>query len=205
RRELPDEVDREAIGGKRAHDESPPVAASRVESLVEQLELGGQLGDRRAGGMPPAPRRAARESAAGLAPPSPTGTCGFWTGLGVIAQSLTRNSRPAKAGFFSVQSAFISARYSSMRRPRSSNEEPSSRNSSAIHPTPTPKITRPPDSWSAVAICLAVMIGWRIGRTVTLGPLWSLDVRPGRCPSATSGSSQSRSGSYGNPPSREYG
>ena len=128
----------------------------------------------------PSPSRAARRSAAGLSPPTHSGTCGFCTGFGVTAQSLTWKYCPEKLGFFSVQSVLTSRRYSSMRRPRSWKDSPRRANSSAIQPTPTPKITRPPERWSALAICLAVMIGCRIGSTVTLVPMRIRVVRAAR-------------------------
>src|SRR5215467_9997248 len=49
--------------------------------------------------------------------------------------------------------------YSRVRWPRRSNGTPKASNSSASHPTPTPKINRPPLSWSTVAMVLASTSG----------------------------------------------
>src|SRR5215470_9038843 len=53
----------------------------------------------------------------------------------------------------------MTSTYSRVREPRRSNGTPKASNSSASHPTPTPKINRPPLSWSTVATALASMSG----------------------------------------------
>ena len=56
------------------------------------------------------------------------------------------------------------ATWSSVRLPRSAKGTPMASNSSSSQPTPMPSSTRPPESWSRVAISLARMIGLRCGR-----------------------------------------
>jgi hypothetical protein len=58
----------------------------------------------------PSPSRTARRSAAGAEPPTQSGGCGFWNGLGSIAASSSCQNSPSKVTLGCVHSAFITAR-----------------------------------------------------------------------------------------------
>jgi len=68
-------------------------------------------------------------------------------------------------------------------------EAPVSANSSGIQPMPSPRSSRPPDSTSTVAACLAVTAGETNGRLISATPSLIRDVRAAANPSATIGSS----------------
>src|ERR1700693_4029903 len=77
----------------------------------------------------------------------------------------TRTVRPANVGSLRVQSWFIRARYSRVRRARSANDIPTASNSSSSPPIPTPKMKRPPESTSRLATAFAVANALRSGTT----------------------------------------
>jgi hypothetical protein len=91
-------------------------------------------------------------------------------------------------------------RYSTVRAARSSKGMPTPSNSSRHQPTPAPRITRPPERWSAVARALAVWTGFRYGMTRTLVPTWIFWVMVRRYVTAVSGSSHGSSGPSGKAP-----
>ena len=66
---------------------------------------------------------------------------------------------------------------------------PTASNSASIQPTPTPRIDRPPDSWSSVAHCFANWTGSRNGSTRTSVPSWIVRVTPDSAASSVIGSS----------------
>ena len=66
--------------------------------------------------------------------------------------------------------------HSSVREPLSRMEIPRALNSSVIAPTPTPKVTRPPDIWSSVAAYFASSTGLWYGSTSTDVPRVTLEV-----------------------------
>src|SRR5438552_3775857 len=94
------------------------------------------------------------------------------TGCGSIVMSLTTAGMcfASKETGSCDHTARIIAMPSSMRRPRSLNGTPSAANSGSSQPTPTPRISRPPDKLCNVDNSLASGSGWRIGRTITLVP-----------------------------------
>ena len=57
-----------------------------------------------------------------------------------------------------------------MRRPRVAKSWSSASNSASLHPTPTPRISRPPLSASSDDVALASSSGWCMGTTSTLVP-----------------------------------
>ena len=68
--------------------------------------------------------------------------------------------------------------YSSVTLPRSAKGgAPIASNSSFIQPAPMPRVTRPPDSTSIVASCLAASTAGRCGMTMTEVTSRSLLVR----------------------------
>jgi hypothetical protein len=69
-----------------------------------------------------------------------------------------------------LQTARIIAMPSSMRRPRSWNGTPRAANSASSQPTPTPRISLPPERLCSVASSFASGSGCRIGNTITLVP-----------------------------------
>src|SRR5438445_244983 len=94
------------------------------------------------------------------------------TGCGSIVMSLTTAGMyfASKLTGSCDHTARIIAMPSSMRRPRSLNGTPSAANSGSSQPTPTPRISRPPDKFCSVANSLASGSGSRIGRAMTLVP-----------------------------------
>ena len=62
------------------------------------------------------------------------------------------------------------ARYSSVIAPRSAKGTPRASNSSRSHPTPAPKMTRPPERRSRVESIFACAKGLRSGTTTTVVP-----------------------------------
>ena len=78
-------------------------------------------------------------------------------------------------------------------------------NSSRIQPTPQPRMTRPADSTSTVAIILAASTGLRWGSTITEVSSRALDVTPARKLSMVSCSRHSPVGPPANSPVSLYG
>ena len=66
----------------------------------------------------------------------------------------------------SVSAARTASMASSSSRPRSAKGTSSASNSPSTWPVPTPRIARPPDSWSSVAHALATASGCRYGQHV---------------------------------------
>jgi hypothetical protein len=64
----------------------------------------------------------------------------------------------------------MTSRYSSLTGPRSLYEACKTWNSFSSHPTPTPKVKRPPESTSIQASILACTMGLRYGRMITVIP-----------------------------------
>ena len=62
-------------------------------------------------------------------------------------------------------------------------------NSSSCHPTPTPKMLRPPERRSSVAHSLAKYAGLRSGSTSTIVPSLMVRVTPASAASSATGSS----------------
>ena len=78
-----------------------------------------------------------------------------------------------------------------MTAPRSSyGGVPSAANSPLMYPTPTPNVSRPPHSWSAVLNIFASRTGLRYGTTRTSVPNRSRDVDPAPWMQQVSGSNQ---------------
>ena len=101
-------------------------------------------------------------SAASERPPIQIGGPGRWTGLGSIETFSNRVKRPEKLAGVSRQSVRTTSMPSVTRAPRSRCGTPHSSNSLGFSPpTPTPKMSRPPDSTSSVAVALAAMAGAR--------------------------------------------
>ena len=73
--------------------------------------------------------------------------------------------------------------------PRSWKGSPAARNSSSIHPTPTPSTTRPPEKRSSVAAAAAVEKGWRSGSWYTSVPSSTRSVAVAATVSTIQGSS----------------
>ena len=88
-----------------------------------------------------------------------------------------------------------------MRLPRRAKGWPISSNSSAIHPAPMPRPTRPRDRYAAVPTALATTNGLRSGSTYTLVRKRSRVVTADIAPTATHGSGQSSSGLNSGTPS----
>ncbi len=115
----------------------------------------------------PSPKAAARLSAASLFPPTTTGSRRPRAGFGLTRIASKRVNSPLNEATSSVQSVRIAATYSAARRPRRANGTPRAANSSADHPMPTPRVSRPPDSTSSVAACFAVSTGLCSGSSST--------------------------------------
>ena len=88
---------------------------------------------------------------------------------------------------------------SSVRGPRSANGTPRASNSASSHPAAVPRITRPPLSWSMVAIDFATTTGPRIGRTSTVVPIRTRDVAAATHDITANGSRTYAEGGYGTP------
>ena len=101
-------------------------------------------------------------SALGPSAATHTGGCGFCTGCGLHVARPTSPTigSPAHAARIPA-SAFREAarawRCASPGRPRTAR---------STKPRPTPRITRPPESWSSTATCAAACSGWRSGQQV---------------------------------------
>ena len=91
-----------------------------------------------------------------------------------------------------VHSARIAAMYSSARAPRCAMSAPDPVNSSGSQPFPIPRSSRPPDSTSTVAACLAISSGEANGWLTTATPSLIEEVAEARYPSVTIGSSTDR-------------
>ena len=132
---------------------------------------------------------AARWRAWGPLPPMRMGGYGFWTGLG-NDQSLSKLTYlPWYSASSWVQIAFMAEIRSRRIFQRSPNGVPWSSISSAFHPPPMPKSTRPPEMKSRLATSLARMIGSRsITRQIPV-PSMRVLVTAAAAPRATNGSS----------------
>ncbi|CAB4914237.1 unannotated protein [freshwater metagenome] len=114
----------------------------------------------------PAPNRTARRTAASEIPPITNGIdCDSGCGVQYMFSKLTNS--PLNVAGDCDQSAVIASRYSSARAPRRANGTPTASNSSESHPRPKPRMMRPLESRSKVAICLASTTGLRMGRITT--------------------------------------
>ena len=153
----------------------------------------------------PSPKAAARARAASLLPPITTGMRRPRTGLGLTRTDSNRVNSPLNEATSSAHSVRIAATYSAVRRPRPANGTPSAANSSADQPIPTPSVSRPPDSTSSVAACLAVTTGLCSGSSSTpvASPILVVTAAAKLRPS--SGSSQSAEAGTAIRPSPEYG
>src|SRR2546425_23919 len=140
------------------------------------------------GGIWATDRRPARRSAAGLSPPTQMGGCGRCTGLGANRTCAKRQYVPSNVGVSCVHSSRKARIYSLLTAPRSSNGGAAmATNSSRIHPTPHPTMTRPWESTSIVASIFAVSTGGRCGRTRTAVSSFAEGVMPARKLSSASG------------------
>ena len=93
-------------------------------------------------------------------PPTQMGRVRFLGRLGSKMQvTIDLDKFPPKRGVSFVQTSFMTAIYSRVRGARSAYGTPSNSNSSAIQPTPAPKITRPPDATSSEATTRAISNG----------------------------------------------
>ena len=129
---------------------------------------------RRRGRSPPAARaprtsrrrfRPMRSSTAGAVPPIQIGMAR--PGRGLTPARGTRSKRPSKSTIGSAQRRRSSPTCSSRRRPRVRKSSPSASYSTRFQPLPTPRISRPPESRSTSAACLATSAVWRWGRIST--------------------------------------
>ena len=84
-------------------------------------------------------------------------------------------------------------------RPRSGNDTPTERISGSHQPTPNPKMSRPFESTSRDASCLASTTAWRWGRMMTPVASRMREVWAARKVKATMGSSSRMSGAMGRP------
>ena len=90
---------------------------------------------------------------------------GCWMGLGSSETDSNRVKRPLKLAGVSRQSARTTSMPSLTRAPRSRCGTPQTSNSLGFSPpTPTPKMSRPPDRTSSVEVILAAMAGARSAR-----------------------------------------
>ena len=93
------------------------------------------------------------------------GGAGRCTGLGSMLTPSNEVKRPLKVAGESRQSARTTSIPSVTRAPRSWCGMPQASNSFGFSPpTPTPKMSRPPDSVSSVPVILAATVGWRRAR-----------------------------------------
>ena len=86
------------------------------------------------------------------------------TGLGFDETPAKEVNSPSNATLLPLHRVRMTSTYSSVRAPRRFQGIPRASNSSRSHPTPMPRSTRPPVSWSMVASCLASTSGLRSGR-----------------------------------------
>ena len=84
--------------------------------------------------------------------------------------SVNETVGPVKLVGADAQQARSTAIASSIRSPRLRYSTLQASNSSRSQPAPSPRVSRPPESTSSVATCLAATTGWRSGRTSTLVP-----------------------------------
>src|SRR5438067_2118840 len=98
-----------------------------------------------------------------LSPPIHTGI-GRCTGSGLRPASGMRWCFPANVTSSRVHRSRIISICSSIRRPRVRKSSPSASNSTGFQPTATPSRSRPPESTSTAAACLATSAVWRCGR-----------------------------------------
>ncbi len=115
----------------------------------------------------------------------------------------SRCHRPSKVTECSAHSVRISVICSSNRRPRLVKSWPRPSYSAWFQPTPTPSISREPDSRSSVAACFAASTALRWGRISTRGRNTIRSVTPARKLNSEKTSwkgSSIRYGADGNPP-----
>jgi hypothetical protein len=124
------------------------------------------------------PNRAVRCTAASEAPPIHIGKSAC-TGRGAIEAPRSVTKRPSKSTLSSVHSRRITVSPSSVRRPRVLVSIPSASHSGPRGlPIPNPGSSRPSDSTSIVAHCLASSTGSRSASDTTFMPNFSRRVRP---------------------------
>ena len=151
----------------RARPRGPARAAARLPAskrFIESSRLRGLVPI----GYQASPSRAVRRIAGPLSPPTQIGDA--------LLHRLRLEEDVGEFGVFAAEAAgsrWSTARgstaiVSSVTAPRSSNGSvPIASNSSLHQPTPMPKVNRPSDSTSIVAMILAVSTGGRCGTTVT--------------------------------------
>ena len=115
----------------------------------------------------PSPHAATRSSAGSLLPPTTTGIRRSRTGLGLTLIESNPTNFPSNEATSSRHNVRIAATYSAVRAARCSNGTPSAANSSLDHPTPTPRVSRPPLNRSRLAACLATTTGLCSGSSST--------------------------------------
>ena len=99
-----------------------------------------------------------------------------------------------------VDDGRLDATVSVSSRPRRAKSSPSASYSSRCQPTPTPRSTRPSDSWSRVATCLASSAAGRSGAMSTPVARRSRSVTAATAVSTVSDSSHGASGGVGKRP-----
>ena len=134
------------------------------------------------------PRRAARSTAGSATPATHSGGCGRWTGRGWTVSSGNRWNRPSNEVSSVVHTSLRISSASSMRAPRWENTEPCTSYSRGHQPMPTPRVTRPPESWSMVATCSATRTGSWIGSWKMPVPTRIVEVRAATAARNVSGS-----------------
>ena len=113
------------------------------------------------------------------------GGCGFCTGFGHDQRGSKRTKSPSKAASSSVQMRFMASTRSRSTRQRCLKSVPWSSISSAFHPPPMPKRTRPRERKSRLATSLAVVIGSRSTSRQIPEPTLSVVVTAAAVASAT--------------------
>ena len=117
-------------------------------------------------GNQPSASRPTRSTRRGSIPPSQTGMRRR-AGSGFTPASVTECQRPLKLMAGLLHSSRSNSICSSERLPRLLKLSPSASYSTAFQPVPTPKRSRPADSTSSEAACLATNAVWRCGRMMT--------------------------------------
>ena len=139
-----------------------------------------------------------------MEPPTTIGSAAPCAGFGSTDDGGMRVNGPVNETGSSAQSVRQISMASSARGPRSSYGTPTPWYSSTCHPTPTPKITRPPLRASSVATRLASTSGACSGITTTLVPSFTVLVQAARYESHSSGSGITVPGAPGIRPFSEY-
>ena len=130
----------------------------------------------------PVPKRAVRRMAAGEPPPIQIGRSGC-TGRGETLAPFRVKWRPAKSTLSSRQSRVMISSASSVTRPRVAVSSPIACHSGAAGlPMPKAGSSRPSESTSMVAHCLATSTGSRKASETTFMPNFSRRVRPAKPP-----------------------